>query len=49
MIFNFEIYCLHGLEELISNNVIRVEIPPLYAKLHCLDTWISDRREISRS
>ena len=33
MIFNSEIHCLHGLEELVSN-----EIPPLYAKLHRLDT-----------
>ena len=32
-IFNSEIHCLHGLEELVSN-----EIPPLYAKLHRLDT-----------
>ena len=32
-ILNSEIYCLHGLEELVSN-----EIPPLYAKLHHLDT-----------
>ena len=42
--FNSEIHCLHGLEELVSN-----EIPPLYAKLHRLDTWIPDRREFSRS
>ena len=32
-IFNSEIHCLHGLEELVSN-----EIPPLYAKLYRLDT-----------
>ena len=32
-ICNPEIHCLHGLEELVSN-----EIPPLYAKLHRLDT-----------
>ena len=32
-IFNSEIHCLHGLEELVSN-----EIPPLYAKLQHLDT-----------
>ena len=44
MIFNSEIHCLHGLEELDSN-----EIPPLYAKLHRLDTRIPDRREFSRS
>ena len=31
-IFNSEIHCLHGLEQLVSN-----EIPPLYAKLHRLD------------
>ena len=37
-IFNSEIHCLHGLEELVSNDVTRVEIPPLYAKLHRLDT-----------
>ena len=28
-----EIHCLHGLKELVSN-----EIPPLYTKLHRLDT-----------
>ena len=33
LIFNSEIHCLHGLEELVSN-----EIPPLYAKLHRLNT-----------
>ena len=32
-IINSEIHCLHGLEELVSN-----EIPPLYVKLHRLDT-----------
>ena len=37
-IFNSEIRCLQGLEQLISNDVTRVEIPPLYAKLHHLDT-----------
>ena len=37
-IFNSEIHFLHGLEELISNDVTLVEIPPLYAKLHGLDT-----------
>ena len=31
-IFNSEIHCLHGLEELVSNNVTRVEIPPLYTR-----------------
>ena len=36
-IFNSEIHCFHGLEELISY-VTWVEIPPLYAKLHRLDT-----------
>ena len=33
MIFNSEIHCLHGLEELVSS-----EIPPLYAKPHHLNT-----------
>ena len=37
-IFNSEIHCLHGLEELVSNDVTRVEIPPLFVKLHRLDT-----------
>ena len=49
MTFNSEIHCLHGLEELISSDITRVEIPPLYAKLHRLDTWIPDRREFSQS
>ena len=31
-------HCLHGLEELVSNDVTRVEIPPLHARLHRLDT-----------
>ena len=35
-LFNSEIHCLHGLEQLISNDVTRVEIPPLYANLHHL-------------
>ena len=37
-IFNSEIHCLHGLVVLVSNDVTRVEGPPLYAKLHRLDT-----------
>ena len=38
MKFNSEIHCLHGLEELISSDVTRVEIPQLYLKVHRLDT-----------
>ena len=37
-IFNSDIHRLRGLEELIANDVTRVKIPPLYAKLHRLDT-----------
>ena len=34
----FRMLVFHGLEELISNDLHWVEIPPLYAKLHRLDT-----------
>ena len=37
-IFYSEIHCFHGLEELISIDVTRVEFPPFHAKLHRLDT-----------
>ena len=37
-ILNSGIHCLHGLEELVSYDVTRVEIPRLYAKLHRLHT-----------
>ena len=41
MIFNSEIHCLHGLEELVSNDVTRVKIPSLYANPRPL--WIQPK------